>query len=210
MRDASALCASATWIVGDFDRSKKVTLSTYESENQAREAYDEYPQASRVLWLRKTRPEEKKPASAPPRSKTLKACSTAYWDVQGHGVATLLNGDEAAATPDDIQRKLDQGLLPFVPPQRPLYTQSMLKLAMKLTFGRTAVTHFGSAPYRYQSVCHFDMPPGERQKYVALSLDDAPCRFDDRDCSMIPRIKELLAKSNGSKATFIRRRNGYG
>jgi peptidoglycan/xylan/chitin deacetylase (PgdA/CDA1 family) len=83
---------------------------------------------------------------------------------------------------------------------------------MKLVFGRPAVTHFGSAPYRYQSVCHFDMPPPTTTttmstamtttKYVALSLDDAPCRFDHRDCSMVIPVLNLLARYD-AYATFM-------
>lgn len=39
-------------------------------------------------------------------------------------------------------------------------------------------------------------------KYVALSLDDAPCRFRNRDYSLVARIQDLLDRY-GAKATFM-------
>jgi peptidoglycan/xylan/chitin deacetylase (PgdA/CDA1 family) len=249
MRPASSL---SSWVVGTYDqRTKKAVLTEFESEEEARTAYDDSPNASRVLlllWPTRRRP----PASSAASSRRIRndedddakevsdaatkalsllfhkykliSCSTAAWDVQGIGVATCLwwlallqdSGDgsvvsaKAASTADAeiILQRLADGSLPFVPTQRSAWTQQSLKWAMKLVFGRPAVIHFGSAPYRYQSVCHFDMPPATADgttsatQYVALSMDDAPCRFNDRDCSMVAPIQELLARYQ-AKATFM-------
>lgn len=152
--------SSSSWIVGIFDqKAKQAVLEPYASEPAARAAYDANPNASRILLVRRHARNDKGPATTVENTNVndngdeeeeedkLLCCSTAPWDTQGLGVATLLQGGTASQA--EIQCQLAAGTLPFVPPQRSAHTQQWLKVAMKLFFGRTAVTHFGSAPLRY-------------------------------------------------------------
>jgi peptidoglycan/xylan/chitin deacetylase (PgdA/CDA1 family) len=276
MRPASSSC----WVVGIYEQVQRTTntkrktarLTEFASAEAARAAYDDRPNASRVLLRRRMSGEDNGAAATAATAAAsssaassssffhhhqLISCSTASWDVDGLGVATCLwllssssstsppppqqppppdhNSDQEEVDEDEevieeelrmvVRDQLANGTLPFVPPQRSPLVQQSLKYAMKLVFGRPAVTHFGSAPYRYQSVCHFDVPPptttpaattNEPQlpgagdgstttkttKYVALSLDDAPCRFDHRDCSMVIPVLNLLARYD-AYATFM-------
>mmetsp|Transcript_18440 Transcript_18440/g.27858 ORF Transcript_18440/g.27858 Transcript_18440/m.27858 type:complete len:512 (+) Transcript_18440:133-1668(+) len=157
-------------------------------------------------------------------------CCTASWDLQGLGVATLLYRDKHDNAVDSskqefntVQKLIDQGLLPFVPPQRDEKVQKRLKAAMRIAFKRKTVAYFGSAPLHFRSLSYFPSSstsprfasikqkthenpisplPSKHQKYVTLTIDDAPCRFSDATSSEIPKILALLKKYN-VKATFM-------
>ena len=256
---------------------------------------------------------------------TLVACSTAFWDVQGLGLATLWLGpppvlppanadsgtrkgntttpatttttcqtqthDYPAVSRQAIVQALQQGQVPFVPPQRtpsvqwsvkwslqavtatiraasrsskmkmkqtkacslsflpsstkqsgssglswPFRNDSLKKSRLARTAAcnrnnnnnnddvvpslsssslllsnhhRRAMAHFGTAPHRNASLCYFpvDTFPHVRG-HVALTLDDAPCRFHSPNpttacsASLVPAVRRLLHQYD-AKATFM-------
>ena len=225
MATASVPPTNSKWIVGLYQRNKTTTFESFHSESEARSLYDKHPESSRIMFscsLTSQQEQEHQQSRTQNhgsahdlnsihntllednKQRHLVACSTAFWDVHGVGVATLWLGPTGTATSqEEIQNALREGRLPFVPPQRSESTQTLVKQSVSWLFNRWAVTHFGSAPYRYKSLCYFDVLKNPNVKgYVALTLDDAPCRFDHREASEIPRIGQLLAKYE-AKATFM-------
>lgn len=182
------------WTIGLYSSStSSVKFETRSGEDEARKLYDKNS-CSKVL-LR---------VDEDSNVKDIISCSTAWWDAEGIGVALLLQGAPKTATKsvDDIRKELDEGILPRVPPTRHASTQMSLKLTMKVLFTRKGCAHFGSAPYRNQSLCYYNVKEHPAvQKHVALTIDDAPCRFGPTG-SEIPRIRRLLKKHN-AKATFM-------
>lgn len=174
------------WVVGLYGMRKDVKFHFHDKESEAQDEYDD-AECSRVLLN---------------PNQSMVSCSTAWWDKEGVGVALLLQGPDSKITEEEVRKGLETGELPFVPPSRSQITQLSLKAAMKLGFGRATVSHFASAPYRNQSLCFYDVEkhPGVRN-HVALTLDDAPCRFGE-SASELPRVRELFSE-NGIKATFM-------
>ncbi|KAL7570581.1 hypothetical protein ACA910_017632 [Epithemia clementina (nom. ined.)] len=186
--------------------------------------------------------ELQQPLQSRVRRRNLVACSTAHWDSQGIGVATLWLGPPPPPSPpldieknngptspqsipalqqeqqqqrqqtsffqtqqerQEIRQAILEGRLPFVPPQRTESVQWSVQLSVQTLFGRAAVTHFGSAPHRYQSLCFLDVHQFPAvQGHVALTLDDAPCRFPTHEASELPRMAELLHQYQ-AQATFM-------
>jgi peptidoglycan/xylan/chitin deacetylase (PgdA/CDA1 family) len=174
------------WTVGLYYSFTSIQFEVVNNEDKARRIYDNSTSSKVLLY----------------QDKDLITCSTAWWDTEGIGVATLLQGPKTSKTIDEIRTDLEEGRLPRVPPTRHMSTQISLKMAMKMIFGRKACTHFGSAPYRHQSLCYYDVKKHPRvQKHVALTIDDAPCRFG-ADGSELPRIRNIL-KEFDAKATFM-------
>jgi peptidoglycan/xylan/chitin deacetylase (PgdA/CDA1 family) len=105
-----------------------------------------------------------------------------------------------------VRQKLSTGVLPFVPPERSLMTQYALKASMKALFGRGTVKHFGCAPYRddKSTLFYFDVAkyPGVKG-HVALSFDDAPCRFRSQSRSEVSAVQSILKDHGDAKATFM-------
>ena len=74
---------------------------------------------------------------------------------------------------------------------------------------RRAMAHFGTAPHRNASLCYFpvDTFPHVRG-HVALTLDDAPCRFHSPNpttavsASLVPAVRSLLHQYQ-AQATFM-------
>eukprot|EP00547_Thalassionema_nitzschioides_P000037 CAMPEP_0194208574 /NCGR_PEP_ID=MMETSP0156-20130528/6985_1 /TAXON_ID=33649 /ORGANISM="Thalassionema nitzschioides, Strain L26-B" /LENGTH=448 /DNA_ID=CAMNT_0038935569 /DNA_START=124 /DNA_END=1467 /DNA_ORIENTATION=+ len=210
------------FIVSIYYNKDKITSQTFPTKEEAEAIYNEHTLSSRVIMTHYFDGKEI-------QHKLVKCCS-ASWDLQGLGVATLLYCDEndkildgSNQEVDMIRKKIDQGILPFVPPQRDQKVQKRLKTTMRLVFKRKTVAYFGSAPLHYKSLNYFpsssqsqasalirqkirenatSVPAAEQQKYVALTLDDAPCRFSDTDSSEIPKVLALLRKYN-VKATFM-------
>jgi peptidoglycan/xylan/chitin deacetylase (PgdA/CDA1 family) len=175
----------APWKLGFYcKRDQKVEYHTFKHQDEAIRRYNSDRQHSKVLF----------------KNDELIECSTASWDVRGVGVATLLN---PGVTTTGIQDALANGTLPFVPPQRSLVTQNAMKAILNTLFQRRTVEFFGAAPYRLQSRCYYDVTEHAHVRgYVALSIDDAPCRFPNRESSELPRLLELL-KRHDAKATFM-------
>jgi peptidoglycan/xylan/chitin deacetylase (PgdA/CDA1 family) len=74
---------------------------------------------------------------------------------------------------------------------------------MRLAFHRQSVTYFGTSPYKEESLCFFDVQQHPRvQKRIALTIDDAPCRFPQHEASQVSCVKALLQKYK-AKATFM-------
>jgi len=108
-------------------------------------------------------------------------------------------GRSSAPDREAVARAVSLGEAPFVPPDRPWVKQWLMKLTMRMTFTRQTVRYFGSAPLRNSSVCYFE-GDGVRG-HVALTIDDAPCRFTDAN-SRVKEVAELLDKF-GARATFM-------
>lgn len=77
-----------------------------------------------------------------------------------------------------------------------------MKHVCRMTFNRSTVAYFGAGPLRLKSMCYFDVAksPGVHG-YVALTLDDAPCRQGPEQ-SQVPAVLALLRRY-GAKATFM-------
>uniref|UniRef100_A0A7S3L2A9 NodB homology domain-containing protein n=1 Tax=Amphora coffeiformis TaxID=265554 RepID=A0A7S3L2A9_9STRA len=79
----------------------------------------------------------------------------------------------------------------------------ILKRAMDVTFWRESVRFFACGPYRYASLYYYDVRRHPHVKgYVALTLDDAPCRSGGRRKSYMSAVLDLLQRSNAT-ATFM-------
>jgi peptidoglycan/xylan/chitin deacetylase (PgdA/CDA1 family) len=187
------------WRLGLYRRNKMVEFHNLELEVDARTLYAKETYSSKVLLqiLNKDDTEE---------NVKLILCSTATWDVDGIGVATLLC-QNMNSTEQDIRDEISNGTLPFVPPQRSIMTQAATKAAVSALFQRRTVEFFGAAPYRLSksSLCYFDVTrhPNVRG-YVALTIDDVPCRFPDRysSSSELARVLDVLQQYK-AKATFM-------
>jgi len=80
--------------------------------------------------------------------------------------------------------------------------QTFMKHICKLVFNRATVTYFGAAPLRLRSLCYYNVVTHPEVKgYVALTLDDAPCRGSNANSEM-RNVMEVLERY-GAKATFM-------
>lgn len=137
---------------------------------------------------------------------TLRLCLTARSDVACLGVPTILwalqtQGDEVEA-PRPILDAIKDFDVPVVFPERLAVTRLALKAVVWLVFGRSAVTYFGASPYRHHSLNFFDVAKfPEVRGYVALTIDDSPCRFGPEGS----RMQEVLSllREHGALATFM-------
>lgn len=131
---------------------------------------------------------------------------TARHDPEGLGVAlVLLAFERGCCRQPDAPAALEalrSGGAPFVPPERPAAVRAALRAVVRLAFGRASVAYFSAGPHRRRSLCYFDAArfPGVAG-HVALTLDDAPCRFG-RQGSMLPRVRELLRR-HAARATLM-------
>jgi len=128
-----------------------------------------------------------------------------YSTVDGVDAAIILEAYRAGDLPkrDEIKRRVENGDLPLVPPRQAASTQWLLKKSMLATFNRKTVQFFGAAPYRNVSRAFYDVAahPGVKG-HVALTLDDAPCRFRRKRCSRVKEIQSLLQEYDAT-ATFM-------
>lgn len=96
------------------------------------------------------------------------------------------------------------GDLPFVPIPKPIWLQWLMKRTVEMVFNRETVRYFACGPLRYsKSLYFFDVRkyPSVRG-HVALTLDDAPCRFTNKANSRLQEVLALLDDYN-AKATFM-------
>jgi peptidoglycan/xylan/chitin deacetylase (PgdA/CDA1 family) len=100
---------------------------------------------------------------------------------------------------DAVNKQVAEGSLPSVPPYSPPAAQWALIKIMKRIFHRPSVSFFAAAPLRMTSNYHFDTD----QNVVALTLDDAPCRFSTLVNSRMTEVLDLLKRYNNAKATFM-------
>ena len=101
----------------------------------------------------------------------------------------------------EVDQAVGKGLAPSVPVYSTEITQKALIKIMEVFFHRKAVTYFAAAPHRMTSIYNFELPPGTPPT-VALTVDDAPCRFRTRDNSHMPQVLKLLTQYD-AKATFM-------
>lgn len=97
-----------------------------------------------------------------------------------------------------VDQLVQQGLAPSVPIYSSTTTQKVLIKLMEWFFHRKALPYFAAAPLRLTSIYNFDLSTPA----VAITIDDAPCRFRCRENSFMTRILELLKQYN-AKATFM-------
>eukprot|EP00403_Amphidinium_massartii_P012129 CAMPEP_0178426522 /NCGR_PEP_ID=MMETSP0689_2-20121128/29277_1 /TAXON_ID=160604 /ORGANISM="Amphidinium massartii, Strain CS-259" /LENGTH=355 /DNA_ID=CAMNT_0020048209 /DNA_START=61 /DNA_END=1124 /DNA_ORIENTATION=+ len=125
----------------------------------------------------------------------------------GHSVAAIVSayeeGRRSMADMAAAREAVEAGRLPFVGPQRAGVKQWLVKSSMKAFFHRQTISFFACQPLRGHSICYWDAAnsPGVRG-VVALTLDDAPCRFRGQASSKVQEVRELL-KEFGAKATFM-------
>ncbi|CAB9507503.1 Chitooligosaccharide deacetylase [Seminavis robusta] len=98
-----------------------------------------------------------------------------------------------------VNEEVEQGMLPAVAPYASQTTQYALVKIMEMIFYRQSVSFFAAAPLRMTSIYHFDTD----ENVVALTFDDAPCRFPTRANSCMTQVLDLLHKYGNAKATFM-------
>jgi peptidoglycan/xylan/chitin deacetylase (PgdA/CDA1 family) len=181
-------CGQGPWIVETYYKNTR-ERAYFDTHDEARQYYEGRYRASKTLiHMSDTRHD-------------IICCDNACWDSEGRGVATLLSDGED--NDEIICQRIQDGTLPFVPPHRAPIKRQFVKLAVRLFFRRRAVVHFGSAPYRYRSLCFFESSSDNKEKpLAALTIDDVPCRFPENKYSEVQRVQELLKKHN-AKATFM-------
>lgn len=128
-----------------------------------------------------------------------------FFSADGIGCSVILLAYEnGGCTPDRgaVAEAVRVGDAPFVPPDRHPAQQWLMKRVMQAAFTRTTCSQLGTMPLRNKSLCYFDIAssPGVRG-YVALTIDDVPCRFSPAS-SRVREVRELLAKY-GARATFM-------
>eukprot|EP00439_Symbiodinium_sp_Y106_P001476 s209_g1.t1 len=133
----------------------------------------------------------------------VKLCSSAPVDPRGLGVAMLLlsakrDFEEVSQPP---HAALENGDVAFIPAERLPGIPQVLQLVWDMVAWRRSISWFGSR-VSADSLCYFDVEkhPGVRG-YVALTIDDAPCRLGPKN-SMLPEIRRLL-KEHQAQATFM-------
>jgi peptidoglycan/xylan/chitin deacetylase (PgdA/CDA1 family) len=99
-----------------------------------------------------------------------------------------------------INRQLHDGNLPIVPIRRSQSHQLCIKQSVNLFFNRFTIQYFACQPLRYspRTIYRFSC----KQKYIALTIDDAPCRFNTPGSSLLPQVLNLLSKYEAN-ATFM-------
>ncbi|CAE7680469.1 nodB [Symbiodinium sp. CCMP2456] len=173
-----------TWKLGY--RTSKVYWEEFQTREEAEGRYQE-------LWWSKV--------LINPEGDVLR-CSSGILDPKGVGVAALLLsarrgfGDVESPLP-----ALDKGDVAFIPADRLPGTSQALQLIWDRVASRSSISWFGSR-VSADSLCYFDVEkhPGVRG-YVALTIDDAPCRLGPKN-SMLPEIRKLL-KEHQAQATFL-------
>jgi peptidoglycan/xylan/chitin deacetylase (PgdA/CDA1 family) len=101
---------------------------------------------------------------------------------------------------DAVNQQVAEGSLPSVPPYSAPATQWALIQIMKRIFHRPSVSFFAAAPLRMTSLYHFET---DHKNIVALTIDDAPCRFATLENSRMTQVLDLLKQYNNAKATFM-------
>jgi peptidoglycan/xylan/chitin deacetylase (PgdA/CDA1 family) len=92
----------------------------------------------------------------------------------------------------------------------------LIQQSVNCFFNEYSVQFFACSPHRFGDRTIYRFPASANTKpssaakqqttptgYIALTLDDAPCRMNNPKCSKLPQVLELLRKYNQSKATFM-------
>lgn len=140
-------------------------------------------------------------------------CSTGTFDRGGSGVAALLTAWRArqttarktgnfllhyVKTEEQVQKAMDSGDAPFIPQDR----GPLLRRALQYAWEKIATRSVVSALWLDTSLCFFDAAKSPAVKgYVALTIDDAPCRLGPQN-SMMRDVVALLKKYDAA-ATFM-------
>lgn len=177
------------WTVGEC-KEGKLHFQDFQQEQDARDAFSiGFGRWSRVLFGPDGQPE-------------------AFSCVGSDGVdgAFILRaykqGRDCGLDRKSVAEDVEAGREPFLPPDRSLCKQWLMKRTMQLCFWNSMITRCASHPLRTGSLCCVDnrLSPGVRG-YVALTIDDAPCRFG-RSHSRVKDVQKLLESYN-AHATFM-------
>ena len=103
---------------------------------------------------------------------------------------------------DIVKKMVSDGELPLVPVRRQNFHQLLIQQSVNFFFHRETVRFFACQPYRYSPRTFYRFPAAACSGYVALTIDDCPCRFDSTASSKLPQVLDLLKKHN-STATFM-------
>ena len=169
---------SGTWKLG-YSIGSELYWEEFDSAEEAAKRYDQ-------LWWSKV-------LFASDGSKVTK-CSTAVSDPKGIGVAKLIlfsRGQRCGH--DDPKVAIENGQIPFIPPERLPGVSQAIQLFWDSLAPR--VISRNSLHWLYgDSLCYYDVDryPGV-QGYVALTIDDAPGRLGNQN-SMMLEVQELLKR----------------
>ena len=167
---------SGTWKLG-YSIGSELYWEEFDSSEEAAKRYDQ-------LWW----------------SKVLFAsdgigvtkCSTAVSDPKGIGVAKLILFSRRCGH-DDPKVAIENGQIPFIPPERLPGVSKAIQLFWDSLAPR--VISRTSLHWLYgDSLCYYDVDryPGVKG-YVALTIDDAPGRLGAQN-SMMQKVQELLKR----------------
>jgi hypothetical protein len=137
-----------------------------------------------------------------------------------HAITRQGSSDSLEATAEPFYRsKLDleavktqvqDGDLPMVPVKRSSAQQFLIEKSVDFFFRQETVRFFACQPYRFSPRTIYRFPGTIRHNntssfpngYVALTIDDAPCRMDHQHSSSLTHVLDLLHKYR-AKATFM-------
>lgn len=111
-------------------------------------------------------------------------------------------GRTLVANKNEVHDMVNNGDLPLVPVRRSSVTQLLTQQSVNLFFHRESVRFFACQPYRFSPRTFYRFPAAACKGYVALTIDDAPCRFDRHGNSKLPEVLQLLQKHE-ARATFM-------
>jgi peptidoglycan/xylan/chitin deacetylase (PgdA/CDA1 family) len=115
---------------------------------------------------------------------------------------------------DAVKSMVEDGQLPMVPVKRSSAHQFLIQQSVDWFFRQETVRFFACQPYRFSPRTIYRFPStinpskaeGVVEKgptgYIALTIDDAPCRLDNRDSSKLSQVLDLLQRYK-AKATFM-------
>jgi peptidoglycan/xylan/chitin deacetylase (PgdA/CDA1 family) len=117
---------------------------------------------------------------------------------------------------DTVKSKVQNGELPMVPVKRSSIHQFLIQQSVDWFFHQNTVRFFACQPYRFSPRTIYRFPStiqpsnavevesNQRSPkgYIALTIDDAPCRLDNRESSKLSQVLDLLDRYQAT-ATFM-------
>ncbi|KAG7347260.1 polysaccharide deacetylase [Nitzschia inconspicua] len=117
-----------------------------------------------------------------------------------------------------VKSQVEDGSLPMVPVKRSSTHQFLIQQSVDWFFHQETVRFFACQPYRFspRTIYRFpgtvksntngddnsSLPRNSPSGYIALTIDDAPCRIDNRESSKLCQVLDLLGQYQ-AKATFM-------
>eukprot|EP00747_Dinoflagellata_sp_TGD_P142544 gnl/TRDRNA2_/TRDRNA2_176258_c0_seq1.p1 gnl/TRDRNA2_/TRDRNA2_176258_c0~~gnl/TRDRNA2_/TRDRNA2_176258_c0_seq1.p1 ORF type:complete len:374 (+),score=43.58 gnl/TRDRNA2_/TRDRNA2_176258_c0_seq1:47-1123(+) len=172
------------WTLGAF-KYGKVRWNTSSSEKEAYQMFESIGRISKVLF-------------------DMTGLPVKFLCIEGIDAAIILTEYRTGEPPnlEAVAEAVRIGNQPFVPPDRNLASQWLLKRSMQCFFSRRTVEAFCVKPHRGTSLCFFDESRHTAVRgHVAVTIDDAPCRFGHQH-SRLRDVLDML-RTYDVQATFM-------